>query len=798
MRRIIPLLSFVLLLVRLPYVAPAGVPLPHGRGSDGSAAGQKPSYEPLIISLDRWLAEEIVDKDVPALLIALVDDQTLVWAKGYGFADPQAKIAATSKTLGRVGSVSKPITALLLMMLVEQGLIDLDAPVQKYLPDFRPKNTSGKEITLRQMLCHRSGVVRESPVGSYFDDKEPSLAATVASLNGLELVYPPETKTSYSNSALATVGLTLETTQKTPFAKLIQEKLLDPIGMKDSSYAPHPELKKRLGKAFMWTYHGTKFPAPTWELGMASAGNLYSTAEDQARLLSFLFAGGKTADGKQLLQAKTLDSMYQIQFAKPKDEAGFGLGFFVSKFEGRRRITHGGAVYGYATQFSALPDDKLGVIVIASKDVANGLTRRVSEIALGGMLAARDKKPLPAIERTKPLPPETAQALAGRYEAGKKSFELQESFGRLYHWPGQGGMRLEIRQLDDKTLIIDDAQDFGMRIRLNEEKDKLSVGKDEYTRTTQPKPEPVNSKWRGLVGEYGPDFNVLYILEKDGKLQALIEWVFLYPLEEKAPDSYQFPDFGLYHGDKVIFQRDASGKATQVTAGNVLFKRRALKGEDSVFQITPVRPVEELRKAALAATPPEEKNPLFKKPDLVDVTAIDPTIKLDIRYANKNNFLGTPVYTLAKAYLQRPAALALGRAHKKLAKDGYGLLIHDAYRPWHITKVFRDATPSKYHLFVADPSQGSRHNRGCAVDLTLYDLKTGAAVEMVSGYDEFSERSYPDYPGGTSEQRWHRDLLRRAMEGEGFTVYNAEWWHFDYRDWRNYPIRNATFEELGK
>ena len=155
-----------------------------------------------------------------------------------------------------------------------------------------------------------------------------------------------------------------------------------------------------------------------------------------------------------------------------------------------------------------------------------------------------------------------------------------------------------------------------------------------------------------------------------------------------------------------------------------------------------------------------------------------------------------PVYTQARAFLQRPAAEALVRAHRVLEAAGYGLLIHDGYRPWYVTRIFWDATPPAQHEFVADPAAGSRHNRGCAVDLTLYDLRTGAPVEMPGGYDEFSRRSDPDYPGGTSRQRWHRDLLRRALEAEGFTVYPAEWWHFDYRDWRSYRIGNRRFEEL--
>jgi D-alanyl-D-alanine dipeptidase len=200
----------------------------------------------------------------------------------------------------------------------------------------------------------------------------------------------------------------------------------------------------------------------------------------------------------------------------------------------------------------------------------------------------------------------------------------------------------------------------------------------------------------------------------------------------------------------------------------------------------------------LAQDGPPKDPKATRSADLVELVKLDPTIKLDIRYATKNNFVGVPFYTSARAFLQRPAAEALARAHKKLAERGYGILIYDAYRPWHVTKMFFDATPAKYKGFVADPAQGSRHNRGCAVDLTLYDLKTGAPVDMLTDHDEFTDRAYPDYLGGTSLQRWHRDLLRHTLEAEGFSVYPMEWWHFDYRDWRQYPIANAKFEALTK
>mgnify|MGYP001355730767 CR=1 FL=1 len=216
----------------------------------------------------------------------------------------------------------------------------------------------------------------------------------------------------------------------------------------------------------------------------------------------------------------------------------------------------------------------------------------------------------------------------------------------------------------------------------------------------------------------------------------------------------------------------------------------------AVFRITPVRPVAELRAEALQATPPSEAGP-FRPAELVEVVTLDSTIHLDIRYATSDNFLSTPLYSQPRAFLQRPAAEAVVRIHRALRSLGYGLLIHDAYRPWYITKVFWDATPPSQHDFVADPATGSRHNRGCAVDLTLYLLTTGKPVVMPSLYDEFSPRAEPGYTGGTAEQTRLRELLRSAMEAEGFTVYSHEWWHFDYKDWREYGIGNTKFEDLG-
>ncbi len=194
--------------------------------------------------------------------------------------------------------------------------------------------------------------------------------------------------------------------------------------------------------------------------------------------------------------------------------------------------------------------------------------------------------------------------------------------------------------------------------------------------------------------------------------------------------------------------------------------------------------------------PPKEENK--READLIELTKLSKTIKLDIRYATTNNFVGRAVYSEARAFLQRPAAEALVRVHKLLKREGLGLVIFDGYRPWAVTKLFWDVVAEDKRKFVANPEKGSKHNRGCAVDLSIYDRKTGKLLPMPSDFDEFSDRASPDYTGGTDIERANRDKLRRMMEAEGFTVNANEWWHFDYKDWEQFAIYDVAFSDVGK
>ena len=198
---------------------------------------------------------------------------------------------------------------------------------------------------------------------------------------------------------------------------------------------------------------------------------------------------------------------------------------------------------------------------------------------------------------------------------------------------------------------------------------------------------------------------------------------------------------------------------------------------------------------AAAVGPPREEGP-FRAAELVELVKLDPSIRTDVRYATPKNFTGRVLYQQARVFLQRPAAEALVRVHRALAGKGLGLLVFDGYRPWSITRAMWDATAPAKRAFVANPANGSKHNRGCAVDLSLFDLKTGREVPMPSPYDDFSERAYATYGGGPEEARKNRDLLRDAMERQGFFAFPQEWWHFDYKDWRDYPILNVAFSEI--
>ena len=215
---------------------------------------------------------------------------------------------------------------------------------------------------------------------------------------------------------------------------------------------------------------------------------------------------------------------------------------------------------------------------------------------------------------------------------------------------------------------------------------------------------------------------------------------------------------------------------------------------DDTFYIIPIKDISELREISKNSNPPILDS-LDSHKKLVDLKKLDDEFQLDIRYATTNNFMRSKFYKNERAFFNMSAADRLIEAKNDLKELGYGIIIYDAYRPWFVTKMFWEGTPENLKHFVANPENGSSHNKGCAIDIGLYDIKTGESIVMISGYDEFTERAYPNYMGGSKKQRDIRDMLIQVMERNDFTVYEYEWWHFNYNGCDS-GIMNYSFEEL--
>ncbi len=610
---------------------------------------------------------EVELKRLPALSISVVDDDKVILSEGLASTGPgvtnTSKVASDAAnrrpidgdTVYRVGSVSKLFTDIAVMQQVEQGKLKLDQPVTDVLADFAPANSFGKSITLRQLMSHRSGLVREPPVGHYFDPTEPTVSATVKSLNQTRLIYAPDTKTKYSNAGITVVGAMLEQVTGASYDREIERSILQPLGMRASGFELNDALRAKLAPCVMWTLDGRRFEAPQFKLGTAPAGNLYSTANDMAQFVRCVLASGKFGD-QRLLQAATLEEMITpIKDANGKPQ-GFGLGFRVSELDGTKRIGHGGAVYGCATQVEMLPAERVGVSVLISLDCANGVAERLATFALRALVAHKHKRPLPVYERTQEVPVARASELIGSYVADDSRIDFHY-LNRVLTMK-RNAVTSVVRATDsDGALVVDDVQGFSPRIEVVD-RDHLKIDGKTYTREPDRMPVAVNPEWTGLIGEYGWDHDVLTIYEDRGQLVALIEWFFAYPLRRIDANTFAFPDYGLYHGEQLQFHRDARGQATHVIAAEVRFDRRDVGTEaGQTFKIKPLRPLAELREEAMRASPPVERSQ-HRSSELVELVSLVPDLALDIRYATTNNFADAVFYSQPRAFLQRPAAQA--------------------------------------------------------------------------------------------------------------------------------------------
>ena len=293
-------------------------------------------YEAVAAALEKMIQREMADKGMPALSIALVDDQKIVWAHGYGFADPATKKPATAETVYRVGSVSKLFTDLAVMQLVERGTLDLDAPVTKYLPEFKPINRFDKPITLRH-----ADVAPLRPVSRAAGRQLLRSAMSRRWRRRCRASTGPNWSTSRrrrpntATPASPRSASCWRRRRRQPFATLSVQHAARSIGDEAQQLRARPaNYRRNWPKAMMWTYHGREFPAPTFELGMAPAGCMYTTVNDLGRFLSVLFARGKGPNGA-ILKPETLEADVETAVRQSQGEkTGFGLGFNVAGVRG--------------------------------------------------------------------------------------------------------------------------------------------------------------------------------------------------------------------------------------------------------------------------------------------------------------------------------------------------------------------------------------------------------------------------------------------------------------------------------
>jgi CubicO group peptidase (beta-lactamase class C family) len=547
-----------------------GIPVLLGAVAGAAELTPSTDYARVAERLDRAVAEQMAKYGIRGISVALVDDQRVVHAAGHG--------TARLDTVFRAGSISKVFNAVAIMQLVEQGKLDLDAPIRRFGPQFAlvAPLDGAPPVTLRQILCHRSGMVRESPVGGYLDGSQPGLTATVASVRACPLINPPNTKTRYSNIAPSVAGEILVACTGTPYERYQREHLLGPLGMSSSSFVLEKALRPRLATSFMRIADGrggfTRGEAPVFELGTLPAGNLYATAGDLAKFLAMLAAGGR-AGGRQIISQKTLDQMSTPQLVQ--GETGFGLGFMVGKFRSHKSLGHMGAVYGHTASLVFLPKLKIGVVLLSNEDIASGPLRKLTHEALSLMVEAKLGEKPPAAPKTVALTPNELAPLAGEYESQSHWAKITVTpdgklAGNLSTQP------IELTPVGPLKFLADGRLFDASPIEFERDTQGKIVGftamEQKFTRVAPNASPDVPPLWAEYTGVYGPTFIPLVVSIRHGRLYATVENELDYRLIPASRSVFVLPP-GMYWEEHLVFQTKPDGKIHGASFGNMYLRR---------------------------------------------------------------------------------------------------------------------------------------------------------------------------------------------------------------------------------
>ena len=738
-------------------------------------------------SLSVFIDLQRVDKNIPGISISVINGQETIFEEGFGFSDKSLQVDATPYTVYHGGTLAQIFTTIAILQRVELEYIDLDKPVSMYLPGFSPNSTFAP-LTLRHILSHQSGLLKEPPVGHSLDPNPTTLKESVQSFYESPVVYPPEIYSKYSNAGFGAAGLILEESLEKPFAQYMRA-ILDRMDLMRTSFSPRLDLKSKLAQGFTTNFEGHLTPTSVYEIGNIPATHLYTTVNDLGTFLKVIFANGESNNGV-ILNATSLEQMWTAQF----DSTALipfpnGLGFAVSKLDNEPVASLSSSSQGYTAYVAFFPELKAGVAILANIANAQSPLEQIGRYALQLLKSEFYEIPPSPAPRTYPIDSTQLSRAIGFYEDEESLYiSTLDNIPYLY----KDGNRYRLRKKGD-SLIVDDFHAYGtillsdgLSIELDR---KLYVKKDPLTSLAQ------TDQYDSLMGVYGLKDHPVALVSSHNKLYLVEEWLSAYPLEEVEQDSFSLPAFGLYGGETVSIIRNEHGEPSQLLFANMLLDR--LPKQDYSFTLTelPLGPSFAPLRATGPAPLPDSS---LLAPQLVDLTMVDPLLNMEFLFASDNNIFGTRLYNEARVLLQKPVAEAIFRIQRRLRTMGLGLMIYDAYRPWRTTQAIKNNLPDSLSIYFIDEEVGYCQNRGTSVSVGLYSLRSGELVSMPTPYGTFASETLSDYPFVEAELRENREFLRHIMEAQGFRASKYKWWYYSHDTCKSYPIMDVLHEDVNQ
>jgi CubicO group peptidase (beta-lactamase class C family) len=337
--------------------------------SNLTLAAQDPSTAAVVAKYQAQIPQLMAEQDVPGIAVAVVDGDHVLWAQGFGYADRDTHTPVTLNTIFSVQSMSKLFTATAVMRAAQEGKVNLDVPITTYLPNFTVNSAfeqhPERKITLRMLLSHTAGFTHEAPVGNNyeldpgtFDEHDKTIADTW-------LRFPVGTGYAYSNLGIDLAGYILEKVYGQPFAQVMNDEVLGPVGMKGSTF-DRAAIDATADRAIGYTAMG--IPSPLVDVPMTGAGGLYASISDLARFLSFQLGDG-TIDGRVVLESALMTEQRTVPAPNAGSPAGYALGVMRTRWRAERYqdiFNHGGGGFGFLSDLWWVPTMQLGVAVLTN------------------------------------------------------------------------------------------------------------------------------------------------------------------------------------------------------------------------------------------------------------------------------------------------------------------------------------------------------------------------------------------------------------------------------------------------